>query len=219
VTAALRAAVYQRARGRCENPACGVELKPVGPSQFHVDHIYPHSWAPTHPDIESIANLQALCRSCNLRKADRFVDFTGRSPWTSGAHRGRRTGRRRLGVAAGVVVLAVTLFGTLAAWGGLTTERNDVQRTLLETSAQAQAEARSVLDRTRESIGSVADVLPEQSAASVDAWIASLSPSQVRDDIDSWLTEHGQAATAVGAAAVMLGLTRAMTRASSRRRS
>lgn len=219
MTTALRDAVYQRAHGRCENPACGVELKPVGPSQFHVDHIYPRSWAPTHPDIESIANLQALCRSCNLRKANRFVDFTGRSPWTSGAHRGRMTGRRRLGTVSGMVLLAVILFGTLAARGGLTSERDDVAGLLRETSIQVQAEARSVLDRTSETIGSVAADLAEQNTASVDAWIASLPPAQVPDDIDSWLTEHGQAAIAVGAAAVMLGLTRVLTRASSGRRS
>ena len=69
-----------------------------------------------------------------------------------------------------------------------------------------------MLDRTSETIGSAAADLAEQNTASVDARIASPPPTGT-GHIDSWPTD-GQAAIAAEAAAVMLGLTRVLTRAS-----
>jgi superfamily II DNA or RNA helicase len=55
-----RIALYVAADGKCEN--CGLEL----PSGWHADHV--HAWA--RGGATDVANGQALCAGCNLRKGD-----------------------------------------------------------------------------------------------------------------------------------------------------
>ena len=59
--------IFQHCQGKCGNAHC----RKVLDSHFTVEHIMPKSRHPEH--TWNIANLTALCHSCNSRKNDRHV--------------------------------------------------------------------------------------------------------------------------------------------------
>jgi 5-methylcytosine-specific restriction endonuclease McrA len=62
VSVDTRLFVWQRDGGRCRN--CGAR------SDLHFDHVIPRSWGGS----STAANVQILCRRCNLRKGASLVD-------------------------------------------------------------------------------------------------------------------------------------------------
>ena len=219
MTAALRVAVYQRAGGRCENPACGVELKPVGPSQFQVDHIYPYSWAPTHAAIDSLSNLQALCRSCNLRKADRFLDFTGRSPWTAVGRQQAGGHRRRLPALLGALAVTAALLGVLVGGGMLMGAQGVLQDAVARAaSAEEHPQLTAWIGRTSATVTELGDRLAERGGFLPDVWSSDTSQERWRDSLGSWLRVQGPTALLLGAVAFAALLATRLPRAHSRRR-
>jgi hypothetical protein len=68
----IREAVYAQADGRCLS--CGARLEAVGPRALHVDHVVPR----IKGGIDHLDNYQALCRTCNLAKGSRSVDYRRR---------------------------------------------------------------------------------------------------------------------------------------------
>lgn len=64
----LRYSVLRKYGFKCM--ACGA--RPAGGAEIHVDHIKPRH---THPELELVeANLQVLCRDCNMGKRAEFID-------------------------------------------------------------------------------------------------------------------------------------------------
>jgi hypothetical protein len=213
VNASTRLAVYQRAGGVCENPGCRAELKPVGPDQYHVDHIYPYSLAPNDPDIETMANLQALCRTCNLKKGDRFVDFTGRSPWTAGRPSRQPVRRRRLPQLAAAIALASIPLVGLVHWHEAISG-HDVSAAV----DTATSEAMTWVANSGTALTALGDQLIDQSPLTwPHAGSPAAGPDRVRDSLGSWLEANGQTAGTVTVAASAMWLLRRTARAFSRR--
>ena len=61
---ALKKEIWERAKGRCENPGCPSEYPTIPRGFFHFDH--KKSWGNGGETI--LENMQLLCRSCNLAK-------------------------------------------------------------------------------------------------------------------------------------------------------
>lgn len=93
---------------------CGVQCTPDwwGPTALHVDHVIPEA----HGGPTTLANLQVLCRTCNLAKGATYADYRRVRP----AKPQSETGLPWIGVWWSFCFLMfVLLFGPACMLGGL----------------------------------------------------------------------------------------------------
>src|SRR5437868_14922098 len=65
----LRTAVIELHGSECLR--CGVQCTWSGPTKLHIDHVIPE----IHGGPTTLANLQVLCRDCNLNKGADTADY------------------------------------------------------------------------------------------------------------------------------------------------
>lgn len=67
-----RAYIIERDKGRCRSCKAKVRLgDPLHPRAAEIDHVIPRAhWPAGQPGLNDPANLQLLCRTCNLGKSD-----------------------------------------------------------------------------------------------------------------------------------------------------